>query len=403
MLTLEIESSELIQEFVIYYTEGQRLTSYSIIEGKRKYIIRNNDRYLLTKNDRDKDLKLEGIVERDFDIGQEGYKYLKEKLSTIGKVEKLYISCSFQRIIKNFLAGETWDNATIYLELNVIFKGKTRIIPIRRVEKYAPINSIKVLEVYEKIVNEIVDSYAAIMNINIYTFEKMRCDLVLMAGEGGILIHEGIGHNLEADSYFSKDSLLNETIGKKLFNSYINIIDSCKPCDCIDQMLSDDGVRTLDVKLVDKGSVQEIMSDTFTSLRFGIPNTGNGRVSSLESLVIPRMRNTYLERGDKDPNLIIKDMKEGIIAMELGGGSVDVYTGQFVFRVSTGVYVNAGEILGLVPPCLFKGNVLRTLNEVSEIGNDLKFKIAKCMKEGQKLNVSFGCPTIKVVGQEIYC
>lgn len=95
-------------------------------------------------------------------------------------------------------------------------------------------------------------------------------------------------------------------------------------------------------------------------------------------------------------------MREGIIALELGGGSVDIVSGHFVFNIALGGYVRNGEIVSILPPCLLEGNVLKTLNSISEIGNDLEFKFAKCVKDGQELDVSYGCPTIKLESQQIF-
>ena len=104
----------------------------------------------------------------------------------------------------------------------------------------------------------------------------------------------------------------------------------------------------------------------------------------------------------KTANEIIDNMREGIIALELGGGSVDIVSGHFVFNIALGGYVRNGEIVSILPPCLLEGNVLKTLNSISEIGNDLEFKFAKCVKDGQELDVSYGCPTIKLESQQIF-
>ena len=224
-------------------------------------------------------------------------------------------------------------------------------------------------------------------------------DIILPSGVGGIFIHEAIGHCLESDFFYSKQSIFLEKAGHRLTDSNISITDRCQKDDIVNYSISDDGMRPSDVPLVQNGYLTGVMSDEFCSMRYGIENTGNGRSMSCRDIPLPRMRNTYLHNGNVDPVEIIHATKRGVIATEIQAGSVNHTNGSFVFSVAHGLIVEHGEVVGISEPFLFTDNVLNALSTIDAIGNDLSFVAAKCGKAGQLLTVSYGQPTLRIARQ----
>ena len=393
--------TESIQETLIYYINGRRFRANAIREGKNIYKINGADRYILSDN-----LKTplkKDIEFTELDIGIEGYSVTANILKDVGEISNLMISVVHQSLLSIFDGHIEDKSVNIYLEINVGYKVQGRIFNIVRSRVMPDANEKRVLYEIIACAREIAMQYKDILGKKLININANHYDIILSAGTGGILIHEGIGHNLEADIFYKDGSLLNQKIGKKIFDKRINIIDRCDKEDFINYNFSADGSESKKVHLVRNGVIEKVMSDKFTSLYYQIPDTGNGRIATFENRVIPRMRNTFLDNGNISSTNIIDSMSYGIIALELGGGSVDVSTGDFVLHVALGGLVKNGEIIALVPQYIIRGNVLTTLNCIKEIGNDLKFKYAKCIKDGQEIKVSYGCPTIKLENQEIFC
>lgn len=392
---------ETIQEDLLYYINGERFFSHVVRNGQNTYIIKNKDIYLYADN-----FKAGPCTCIDcacLDIGADGYKLLYELLQKVGSVSRLMISVIYQNTQSTYNGYTFKNNHSLYIEISVTYNIQSRAYSIIRSQSIYPIEISCILKHLLDIATDIVRQYKDILQLPLLELRASNYNIILGAGTGGILIHEGIGHNLEADIYYDKKSLLYNKVGKKIFSGQINIVDSCDKTNYINYQLSTDGTKPCKVKLVKSGLIEDIMSDKFTSSYYHIKDTGNGRAATFENRPLPRMRNTYLENGNLDPADILGTMKWGIIALESGGGSVDIITGDFVLHITLAGLIHHGEIIGVIPPFIIKGNVLQTLNCIAEIGNDLKFKCTKCLKDGQEIRISFGCPTIKLENQHIYC
>lgn len=398
-MKIEKNSTEIIQEYMVYYLNGERFASSTMQGGKRAYTIENYDRRLYVENSKDIFSKEKENILDKLDIGTLMYENLVHSLKVVGTVKRVLISMILQKHKYVFEKEKTDMINNVFAEVNVTYMLDERIIPVVRRRKVINGNICSALQ---EIVKSIVEKYKNITKLKIRNLQTAKYNVILCPGQGGGLIHEGIGHNLEGDIYFKKESLLNNMLKKKIFNKQINISDSCNEIDYIYYNLSSDGSVTQNVDLVKNGVINGLLSDMYISSCYGVEDTGNGRCATFENMALPRMRNTYLHNGEKTANEIIDNMREGIIALELGGGSVDIVSGHFVFNIALGGYVRNGEIVSILPPCLLEGNVLKTLNSISEIGNDLEFKFAKCVKDGQELDVSYGCPTIKLESQQIF-
>lgn len=249
--------------------------------------------------------------------------------------------------------------------------------------------------------NLLVNDYKPYIQIPLVDVVDMKCDLILPPGRGGILIHEAIGHALEADHFFENNGFFHGKMNKKIANSNISISDLA----CRDKMVSssyaDDGSPLSNVDLIVNGEIVGVLSDQNTSRKWGIPNTGNGRSETCTHPVIPRMRNTYMHNGACTPQSIITDTRCGIYALDIGGGQVDVSSGEFIFNVFAGYYIENGVPVAMTKPFLFRGNVIDTIGKIDMIGNDLTFQFAICGKVGQRILVSFGQPTVRIKAQQL--
>lgn len=221
-------------------------------------------------------------------------------------------------------------------------------------------------------------------------------DLILPAGRGGILIHEIVGHMLEADNFFLSNQMGIHDVGSKVADGNVSVSDSCTKRDVISYDYSSDGFEPKTVELIKGGVISGLMTDECTAHRFGLPNSGNGRSSSYENVVIPRMRNTYVHNGKEKKEDIIRETKNGVYVLDMGGGRVDLNSGVFVFSVYSGYKIEEGEIKGMVSPFIYSGNVWDVLRRIDMVGDDLEYQFGICEKNGQSIPVSYGQPTLRV-------
>jgi len=251
------------------------------------------------------------------------------------------------------------------------------------------------------IIDNLIEEYKPYAKLPSIDVKTQVYDLVMPSGKGGILIHEAIGHALEADNFFSDKGILFSKWKKRIADKSISISDSPTHIEGLNFEYSADGSKTYDIQLVKDGIVEGLLSDRQTSRLYDICNTGNGRSSSYEHQVIPRMRNTYLHNGSHSHEEIISDTKKGIYILDIGGGQVDIKTGNFVFNVQSGCLIENGNLVSLTRPFLFKGNTLDIFDKIDMLGNNLKFQLANCSKHGQLLPVTYGQPTLRISGHNI--
>ena len=332
------------------------------------------------------------------DLSKDCYNNVYETLSELGEVQELHIKVrsmiqstffyenTEQRLFDKLdvLSGE------IFASINM-FSGNS---VIKRELCFCVKEDLS--EQIMGAVNSILYEYKDKIKLEKINIKNGLYDIVLPSGRGGILIHETIGHSLEADHFFDSKNCLNSMLGKKLFDTNISISDTCSEKDMLSYEYSADGSLVKNVDLVKKGSINGILSDQTSSKLWSIPDTGNGRVSDYGHLIIPRMRNTFLHNGNYDKNDIFSDTYEGIYALEIGGGRTNIQTGEFVFNILRGCLIRDGEFVGITDPFLYKGKIIDTLNKVDMIANDLSFEFGYCGKQSQLVPVSYGQPTIRV-------
>jgi TldD protein len=239
----------------------------------------------------------------------------------------------------------------------------------------------------------------AILNLSAVDAPAGVMPVVLGGGWPGILLHEAIGHGLEADFNRKKTSAFSNLMGKKVASEVCTIVDDgTLPFRRGSLNVDDEGTPTSRTVLIEKGILRGYITDKLNARLMGIPVTGNGRRESYQSVVLPRMTNTFMLAGDSDPQDIIKSVKKGLYAVSFGGGQVDITNGKFVFSASEAYLIEGGKITRPVKGATLIGSGPDILKQVSMVGHDLKLDegIGTCGKEGQSVPVGVGLPTIRI-------
>jgi TldD protein len=224
-------------------------------------------------------------------------------------------------------------------------------------------------------------------------------EVVLGPGWPGVLLHEAIGHGLEADFNRKKTSAFAGLLGKRVASDKCTIVDNgTMPWRRGSLNFDDEGRPTQNTVLIEKGILKNYLSDKLSARLMGMPDTGNGRRESYEHIPMPRMTNTYMLAGQDNPEDIIRSVKHGMYAVNFGGGQVDITNGKFVFSASEAYLIEDGKITAPLRGATLIGNGPDVLTRVSMVGNDLKLDegVGTCGKDGQSVPVGVGIPTIKV-------
>ncbi len=222
--------------------------------------------------------------------------------------------------------------------------------------------------------------------------------VVLAAGESGVLIHEAVGHLLEADFNRKKTSIFWNKMGKKVASSQVTIFDDPTiPFFRGSYNMDDEGTIPQKTILVERGKMMGFLQDKLSSRLMGMPPTGHGRRQDYSSIPLPRMSNTYIAEGEFSPDEIISSVRKGFYAAKYQGGQVED-SGKFTFSVSAGYLIEEGRLTAPVKQATLIGSNIDILNKIEMVGSDLKFGLqtGTCSKEGQEIPVTDGCPTLKI-------
>jgi TldD protein len=220
--------------------------------------------------------------------------------------------------------------------------------------------------------------------------------VILSSSAGGTMIHEACGHGLEADLALAGVSAFAGKLGQKVAAAGVTIIDDgTLPHKRGSSASDDEGRPAQRVVLIEDGILKGYLHSRKTARRMGVDPTGNGRRESYRHIPIPRMRNTFLAPGFEAPEAIVKDLERGLLVKHMGGGQVDTVTGNFVFQVTEGYWVEGGAVQYPVKNATLIGCGPEVLMGLTRIGSDLRhFDIGTCGKDGQGVPVSDAMPTI---------
>jgi len=224
-----------------------------------------------------------------------------------------------------------------------------------------------------------------------------RMPIVLSSEAGGTMIHEAIGHGLEADLAQQGLSVYSKKIGERVASSLVTVVDDPTLLQKRGSYAFDDeGVASRRTVLVEEGILKGYLYDRLTALKEGVQSTGNGRRESYQHKPIPRMSNTLIVPGNTKREEIIRSVEKGLFVKKMGGGQVNTVNGDFVFEVSEGYLIEKGAVGEPVRGAILTGNGPQVLKEIDMVGDDLGFSIGTCGKDGQGVPVSSAQPTLRI-------
>ena len=242
---------------------------------------------------------------------------------------------------------------------------------------------------------------SALINLEARAAPAGEMPVVLGPGWPGILLHEAVGHGLEGDFNRKGSSAFAGRIGQRVAAKGVTVLDDGTLAERRGSLnIDDEGHASQSNVLIEDGILRAYIQDSLNARLMGVSPTGNGRRESYAHLPMPRMTNTYMLGGDKDPKEIIASLDRGLYATQFGGGQVDITSGKFVFSTSQAWWVEKGRIKYPVKGATIVGNGPDALTRVSLIGNDMALDsgVGTCGKEGQSVPVGVGQPTLRIDG-----
>ncbi|MDE2342098.1 MAG: metalloprotease TldD, partial [Betaproteobacteria bacterium] len=260
---------------------------------------------------------------------------------------------------------------------------------------------------YEYFTDAVLQDYAsqavnqALTNLEARPAPAGSMTVVLGSGWPGILLHEAIGHGLEGDFNRKGTSAFAGRIGERVAAPGVTVLDDGTiACRRGSLNLDDEGNPTQCTTLIENGILKGYIQDSLNARLMKMPLTGNGRRESFAHIPLPRMTNTYMLNGERDPQEIIASVQQGLYAVNFGGGQVDITSGKFVFSAAEAWMIENGKLAYPVKGATLIGNGPDVLTRVSMIGNDMALDpgVGVCGKEGQSVPVGVGQPTLRVDG-----
>jgi TldD protein len=241
----------------------------------------------------------------------------------------------------------------------------------------------------------------ALVNLDAVPAPAGEMDVVLGPGWPGVMLHEAVGHGLEGDFNRKQTSAFAGLMGKRVASKGVTVVD-----DGTMQLrrgslsIDDEGTPTGRTVLIEDGILVGYMQDRQNARLMHMTPTGNGRRESYAHVPMPRMTNTYMLAGDRDPAEIIASVKNGVYAVNFGGGQVDITSGKYVFNVVEAYKIENGKVGAPLKGAMLIGNGPTDLNKISMVGNDLALDtgIGTCGKNGQGVPVGVGQPTLRMDG-----
>jgi TldD protein len=224
-----------------------------------------------------------------------------------------------------------------------------------------------------------------------------RLPVVVGNGFGGVLLHEAVGHGLEADAVQKGASVYAGRLGDQLAEPFVTAYDDgARRGAWGSEGVDDEGTPTARTTVIEGGRLVSYLYDLLRARKDGTGSTGNGRRQSFRHLPIPRMTNTYFAPGQATPDELIGEVERGLYAVSFGGGQVEPATGDFVFGVSEGYLIEGGRVTSPVRGATLVGNGLDALRAVDGIASDLEIASGFCGKAGQSVPAGVGQPHVRI-------
>ncbi len=224
---------------------------------------------------------------------------------------------------------------------------------------------------------------------------KGRFTVVMDPEMTGVLSHEAVGHACEGDTVVDKDSILADKIGKRIGNDLVTIIDEPGADDFGRYAFDDEGVEAKPTTLVERGVLRGFLDSLESAHELGIPRNGHARAQDYGDMPIVRMSNTYFQKGDSERTEVF-GVPSGVYLKGMRGGSVDTFSGGFMFKSEEAYEIKGGEVGAILRDVTITGNIMQTLLDIECVGKDFGKSPGICGKFGQEVPVSDGGPHIRV-------
>lgn len=273
--------------------------------------------------------------------------------------------------------------------------GKARHMSRERLSKHMG------FEMFEQFTPEMVAQRAAreaVAMLDAQDAPAGMMDVVMQNGWGGVLVHEAVGHPLEADNIAKKIGAFTGKVGQKVASDVFTMVDDGTIANARGTInFDDEGTPARRNVLIEKGYLKGYMSDILSARQIGMDRTGNGRRESFQYIPIPRMTNTFIEKGESDPADILTSTKKGVYVQSLSGGSVNPVTGVFNFTCREAYLIENGKKTVPIKGATLIGSCLGVISNIDAVGTDLDFGPGICGK-GQSAEVDAGMPTVRIRG-----
>jgi TldD protein len=221
--------------------------------------------------------------------------------------------------------------------------------------------------------------------------------IVVGSGFGGVLLHEAVGHGLEADAVQKRASVYAGRVGESLADAGVSAYDDGRrPNEWGSDGIDDEGTPTQRTTIIDGGTLTSYLYDLVRARKDGVGSTGNGRRESFRHIPLPRMTNTFFGPGDATADELIAGVTRGLYAVSFGGGQVEPATGDFVFGVSEGYLIEDGKVTAPVRGATLIGNGIEALAAIDGIAEDLSIATGYCGKAGQRVAAGVGQPHVRL-------
>lgn len=394
-----------IKNFKTYYGFTNKLTKKAIEELISNLATAAQSEKEVILDFKEKEKRYEGIIEGlNFEVPTEKkIEYLKIANETArSKSDRIkQVTVVLRDQIQEVLIINTLGNIVEDVRPRVVFYVmvvasdgltlQTGYEPVGHLGDYSLFNTYKPEDIAEKA------AVRALKMLEAKPAPAGKFPVVISSQAGGTMIHEAVGHGLEADLANQGLSVYSGKIGEKVASELITVIDNGYMKGKYGSSgYDDEGTETRENVLIQDGILQCFMSDNLEAMKMEQFSTGNGRRQSYMHVPIPRMTNTYIKPGDTPPEEIIEDTKNGIFVVKMGGGQVNTVNGDFIFEISEGYLIENGKITYPIRGVSLIGNGPEVLRKIDAVGNDLGFAIGTCGKEGQGVPVTDGMPTIRI-------
>jgi TldD protein len=396
----------LVKNFKTYYGFTNRLTKEAIKELIEELASASQEEKEVKIDFREKEQRYQELVEGfSFEVPVE------KKVELLNRANEAARGISDRiRQVTVVLRDQLQEVVIVNTEGDIIEDVRPRVVfytlvvasdGVELQTGYEPIGHLGDYSLFERVPPEKVAKRAAERALKMLKAKPApagKFTVVLSSEAGGTMIHEAVGHGLEADLANQGLSVYSGKVGQKVASELITVVDDgFKKGLYGSSGYDDEGTPTGKTVLIEKGILKGYMYDVLEALKSGegFP-TGNGRRQSYMHVPMPRMTNTYVEPGEVPPEQIIEDTKEGILVVKMGGGQVNTVSGDFVFEVSEAYMIENGKVTYPIRGASLIGNGPQILKEIDAVGNDLGFAIGTCGKDGQGVPVSDGLPTLRI-------